>query len=268
MGFRYCFLILLFAGSVSAAPLKSKNYCLKCHSSHFVEVAGCVDCHRGFAGTERINIAHQGLLRARFSTFTLPTDPVTQQGLNLFEGYACRRCHTSAQKGNRLAANLDLSQFEKTPEELEDSIKSPVLFMPVFHFTEKQLTALLNAILRGGIDFVMPQHETPEVIHFEGEVVTREFQFEKHCGTCHRILSADFGGLGEGLIGPNLSGIFSPFYPKNYGEESRSWDREGLKKWLNNPRKIRPFTQMAPVDLKEHEFDQVCAELEHSALKK
>jgi cytochrome c2 len=247
----------------AAEQPKPENHCLTCHPTHYAELGSCVACHHGFAGTDRLNIAHNGLIAARFSAFSLSDSPVTKKGKQQLEDYACRRCHTSAEKGNRLAANLDFSQQEKTPEELDKAIQSPVLFMPEFHFSEQQRIELINAILFGGRQFKMPEQELPEVVHFEGEAVTQEFQFEKHCGSCHRALTARFGGLGNGLIGPNLSGLFSEFYLLNFGEEKQRWSIENLEKWLKNPRKIRPYAQMPPVELKKAEFERICTELQH-----
>lgn len=264
MGIRYWFLMLLLGAEIAhAVPVKVKNYCLDCHPAHYAELGSCVSCHRGFAGTKRLNIAHEKLLTARFSAFTLPDHPIAKQGRKLLDDYACRRCHASSEKGNRLAANLDQSQWKKTAAELETAIQSPVLFMPVFHFSEDQRTALINGILLGGVHYLAPEQEQPEVIHFEGETVSREFQFEKHCGNCHRVLSGRYGGLGSGVIGPNLSGIFSEFYLPNFGQDNQRWTLENLEKWLKNPRKIKPFAQMPPVELKTEEFNRIYAELHH-----
>ncbi len=247
----------------AAEPPTAKNYCLECHPVHYAESGSCVSCHRGFSGTARLNIAHEGLIPARFSVFTIAADPTTASGKRRLQDYACRRCHVSEEKGNKLSANLDYSQLEKSPDELETAIQTPALFMPEFHFNELQRVGLINAILFGGRQVEIPEQEFPQVVHFEGEEVTREFQFEKHCGSCHRALTASFGGLGEGLIGPNLSGIFSEFYLLNFGDDKQRWSVENLEKWLKNPRKIRPFTQMPPVEIKKEEFDAICVELQH-----
>ena len=247
-----------------AAP--ARNACLSCHAEHYAASGGCTDCHRGFAGTQRLAIAHQGLLKARYALFTLPEDATTQSGQQLLENYACRRCHTSAAKGNRLAANLDQSQWEKPPEELDRAIEQPVLFMPDFHFTNAQRVALINALLKGGSQIAQQSgEEVPMVVHFEGETVSREVQFEKACGGCHRLLSGRYGGLGSGEIGPNLSGLFSEFYPANFGPEKQRWSRENLEKWLKNPRQIKPFAQMPPQPLKDGEFKRLAEELDHRA---
>lgn len=257
-------MILLSAVNLFAAEAPTAtSHCLECHPSHYADISSCVACHRGFAGTARFNIAHDGLIAARFSSFTITNDPVTKRGKQRLDDYACRRCHTSGDKGNRLAANLDFSQLEKNPEELEESIQFPVLFMPEFHFSQHQRVELINAILFGGRQVKVPERELPQIVHFEGEEVTREFQFEKHCGSCHRALTARFGGLGSGLIAPDLSGIFSEFYLLNFGEEKQRWSIENLEKWLKNPRKIRIYAQMPPVELKKEEFESICTELQH-----
>lgn len=259
---RAWFLILLLASGALAEQPAAKNLCLSCHPRHYTELGSCTDCHRGFPGTTRINIAHSGMLAARFSAFTINGDETTKRGQKRLENYACRRCHTSDQKGNKLAANLDLSQQKNSPKELEQAIRYPVLFMPEFNFTEGQRIELINAILYGGRNYQIPTQETPSVVHFEGEQRQQVFQFEKSCGNCHRALTEGYGGLGQGLIGPNLSGLFSEFYPKNHSAENLSWNPENLQKWLKNPRKIRPLAQMAPVELKSDEFDKLKQELQ------
>lgn len=89
------------------------------------------------------------------------------------------------------------------------------------------------------------------MVHFEtarkGENV-----FEKRCGPCHKILSAELGGVGRGTIGPNLSGFFSEFYPPT-AAGNRRWDAPALEKWLKNPRQSPPGTQMLPVWSKKEE---------------
>lgn len=261
---RYSFLIFLLmlgAGSVEGRT-EALNQCLSCHEVHYPQRGDCVDCHRGNSRTTRLNIAHHGLIEAKYAAFTLPDHPVTQAGEQLLKEYACRRCHVSAGKGNSLAANLDLSQQDKRPDELDSAIQYPVLFMPQFYFDEDQRVKLINAILAGARQVVTPEGEIPQVIHFENTEMVQERQFEKHCGTCHRSLTDRYGGLGSGLIGPNLSGLFSQFYPRNFGREgNQAWTPESLKEWLKNPRKIRPDTQMAPIKLTEKELLDLIGEL-------
>jgi cytochrome c2 len=58
----------------------------------------------------------------------------------------------------------------------------------------------------------------------------------------------------RGTVGPNLSGLFSEFYPATAAGQKR-WDPQALEKWLKNPRQSLPATQMRPVPLKKEEFD-------------
>lgn len=256
-------LILLLAPTVLQAgdQTPAKNQCLQCHPVHYAERASCVDCHRGVPNTSRLDLAHSGLIAARFAAFTLGKSPVVKRGEERLKDYACRRCHVSAGTGNRLAAHLDLAQKDLSPEEMAEAIKTPVLFMPEFHFTEEQRIELVNALLAGGRRAQPEAGEVPAVVHFEREGKPDERLFEKHCGGCHRVLTARFGGLGGGLIGPNLSGLFSEFYPKNFGAEKLPWNKENLEKWLKNPRKIRPLTQMPPLRLEPAEVEKLSQEL-------
>lgn len=261
-GFWFLILLLLPGAFAEVEAGQAENQCLKCHPAHYAELSSCTGCHRGVPLTQRLDIAHSGLLNARFSAFTLEGSLVLKRGEQRLKDYACRRCHTSAGKGNLLAANLDLSQQDSTPEELALAIQEPVLFMPEFHFTETQRVEVVNALLAGGRRAEIPQGELPAVIHFEGETAFRELLFEKHCGGCHRVLTTRHGGLGSGLIGPNLSGLFSEFYLPNFGVENQLWTVENLEKWLKNPRKIRPLSQMSPVSLEKADFEKLTHELQ------
>lgn len=64
------------------------------------------------------------------------------------------------------------------------------------------------------------------------------------------------GGLGIGTSAPNLSGLLSSHYPASF-EAGKRWDAERLKRWLKNPRAIRPQTQMRPVTLKPDEWQEL-----------
>jgi len=98
--------------------------------------------------------------------------------------------------------------------------------------------------------------ETPVVVHFEDRERRKDNPFVKDCGGCHRVLTEGQGGLGQGDVGPNLSGLLSEYYPKTFRDGER-WSADGLKKWLRNPREIRPLATMAPVRLKEEELSRL-----------
>lgn len=79
---------------------------------------------------------------------------------------------------------------------------------------------------------------------------------QKHCGGCHRILTRTQGGQGVGNTGPNLSGLFSEFYPGVFRGGER-WAATNLKKWVVNPREIRRQALMPPLTLADAEWEQV-----------
>jgi len=144
--------------------------------------------------------------------------------------------------------------LDKTlPEDLADAIKNPVTFMPNFHFQETDVTRLVNAILESSAVYASAISEDSRVIHFEEDIKDSDNIFNNHCGSCHRILTTQFGGLGRGDIGPNLSGIFSRFYFISF-KDGKFWDSKRLRQWLKNPRDIRTNAQMPPVNLKQDEF--------------
>ena len=63
-----------------------------------------------------------------------------------------------------------------------------------------------------------------------------------------------------GAPGPNLSGLFTPFYPKT-APGDRAWTEKALADWLRNPRASRRTTTMPPVALSDDELRLVTAEL-------
>ena len=159
---------------------------------------------------------------------------------------------TSA-KGNRLATNLDRGLGATQPQALFDAIRTPVIFMPHFVFKEAHMIELVNAILAGAARAEPEGGEIPLVIHFEDEEQAEESIFGKHCGSCHKVLTTRFGGLGKGDIGPNLSGLFSEHYPRTDSDRER-WSSKSLKNWLENPRQISKYAQMPPVKLTSDAF--------------
>jgi len=245
----------LFSGSEALAARLS---CLKCHRPHYQAQGSCVGCHRGDPRSERLGIAHHDLITARFSWYSIPGATPVQRGNKLLETYACRRCHTTAGKGNRLASNLDRLPAGSTPQEMFDSIKTPALLMPEFRLAAGQITDLVNAILAGAKQSGPRGQETPQVVHFGAAKGDAENIFEKKCGDCHKVLTRAFGAFGKGSIGPNLSGLFSEFYPPTSHDKSR-WRSDSLEKWLKNPRQSRSSTLMRPVPLQKEEFEKLLA---------
>ena len=240
----------------AADALADKVGCLQCHKPHYSNNGSCVSCHRGDARSDRLAIAHRDLIPGKFSWFALPGSQPLARGEKLMGHFACRRCHTSAGKGNRLAINLDRLPANTSPQKIYDSIKSQALFMPDFRCDDRQVTDLVNAVLAGALKAGRRGGEIPQVVHFEKLQLHRENIFEKQCGPCHKVLTEAHGALGKGDIGPNLSGLFSEFYPGTWKDNGR-WTADNLKKWLENPRGVRVNSQMRPVPLTKNEIDQL-----------
>lgn len=255
LGLRVFVLIVLLGLLWSTGPYFYKGHkgCVECHSPHFETDGACVDCHRGDSRSHRIHIAHYRLIQGEYACFTLPDNSVVRDGRRLIDTSGCRRCHETGHQGNRLASHLDTSLDKTLPEALALAIKNPAIFMPNFYFQESDVTRLVNAILASSAVYVSDSSETARIIHFEKNKEDSDNTFNKHCGSCHRILTPQLGGLGQGDIGPNLSGIFSRFYFKNF-KDGKFWDSKSLRQWLKNPRDIRVNTQMPPVKLTEDEL--------------
>jgi cytochrome c2 len=253
LAIRLAFLILALALFSPAVALASGGGCLHCHAAHHQELGGCVDCHGGEERTRRKDLAHHDLLPGSLAHFRLPQSPVTEAGSRLLETFACRRCHISGGKGNRLASNLD-HRAALRPLELAASIRRPVDFMPDFHFTDEQIVQLINILLLGSQNSASPGAETPRVVHFEGGREPLENPLVRHCGGCHRLLTSRQGALGRGAVAPNLSGLLTEHYSANFGADKLPWTKERLKTWLENPRRQRPLTQMRSPMVNEEEM--------------
>lgn len=171
------------------------------------------------------------------------------------EQLACRRCHVSAGRGNRLATDLDASAGRKSPEELVTAIRTPARAMPDFRLPEQGLTAVVTAVLSGAQGRRNVQGQ-PLVVHFDRSGDTNKDLFTRRCGGCHQALTPRLGGIGTGAIGPNLSGLLSPWYPASYGT-GEHWTRTRLAHWLRNPRAVRPWALMRPVTLTGGEWGEL-----------
>lgn len=242
-------------GALPAWGEQMRLLCLKCHPPHYDARGGCPGCHRGDPASERRSIAHAGLVLGRYARYTLGDKVYLADGSRLVEQYACRRCHVTAGRGNRLAMSLDAAAARKNPEALAGSIRRPVAGMPNFVVNEEQITLLVNAILSGS-QAHKADMAAPVTVHFSNTQKEGDDLFTRNCGSCHRLLSERRGALGAGNIGPDLSGLFSGYYPKSY-KESESWTFEKLKEWLKNPRAVRPLTTMRPLLLTADELKQL-----------
>jgi len=251
------FAALLLLPAASVAPAADPG-CLRCHPAHYEGKGRCSRCHGGNESGKRSAIAHLGLVPARYSYFRMEESTAVRRGGELLGDFGCRRCHVSGEKGNRLSSDLDTLPFRSSPERIADAIRAPACYMPDFRFGEEQIAALVNAILAASGKKGKPAGETPVRVHFEedgGEEV-----FSRRCGPCHKALTAGHGGMGKGNIGPNLSGLFSPEYPKT-DAQGKPWSVERLRVWTANPRKERPAARMPPVGLEKGEFPRVLERL-------
>lgn len=242
--------------------MKRPPLCISCHGVHYAKRGSCVSCHRGNDRSDRENIAHRDFIPGNLAYFTLGDDsPQVREGTRLIDRFACRRCHWISGKGSRRASNLDRLYATTPPQAILQAISRPAVFMPDFHVTDQQENALVNAIMAGGRAAGEERRELPQVVHFVEGGEKRVDDFTANCGPCHRLLSEQYGGLGTGDAGPNLSGIFSEFYPHTF-EGKRAWTEERLKPWFENPRKVRPGTTMRPVLLEKEKLPALLRILE------
>ncbi len=258
MALYRAFLVMLLLAALPAYDAFStgQSACVACHRPHQVCQGACVSCHRGDDRTERKEIAHHDLVAGRFAHYHIEGSPVVERGKKLINGLACRRCHRYEKKGNPLAVSLDLTGVAGKARNIHHSIRDPALYMPDFHLNDIQIATLVNAILARGKFTSPPVNEIPIAIHFMESENIQGNVFTLHCGKCHKLLSEKFGGLGSSNAGPNLSGLFSGFYPWTYGN-AEPWDTERLKKWLDNPLDINKNALMQPVRLKPGEREQL-----------
>ncbi len=242
--------IILLPAAARAAPR-----CLACHAPHDGYRDRCAGCHRGDERTDRKNIAHRDLIPAAYSFFNLPDSTVVKRGAGLIDSFSCRRCHARLGEGNGLAANLDDLLAVSAPRKIHDSIRTPVAYMPDFGFDEAQIRDIVNAILAGGARRGRTGgDEIPVVVHFEDPDNGKDLLFSRVCGGCHRILSDTGGGLGTGAIGPNLSGLLTSHYPETFGGRGK-WTPDNLKRWLRNPRSVKPAALMPPIPLSPEQVE-------------
>ena len=129
--------------------------------------------------------------------------------------------------------------------------------MPKFGLDDERITILINMIFAGSEGRGV-EKAAPVKVHFNNSGNKSEDIFSKKCGSCHRIVTGHLGALGSGDIGPNLSGLLSPYYPKTF-KNRENWTSHNLGDWLKNPRAIQIWTRMQPVLLTEKEMAELVA---------
>lgn len=253
MGLWLVFLILLLGGT----PQAQAALCRHCHdfSCPHSEQAACGQCHRGNDATRRKELAHSGLIRAVHSAYGLRLTPRRLAAAEALQFYGCRRCHQIGGTGERLATILDGVVPQRASVALEQALDQPALFMPDFDLAVTERDLLITGLLDAAQRVAPPSQQPPEVVHF-AHPADEAHPFEKHCGSCHRMLTSSAGSLGGGRIGPDLSGLGGAFYPPT-AREGAHWTRAALSDWLVNPRKIRPLNQMPAVRLKQQEREDL-----------
>lgn len=218
-------------------------------------MAECSACHRGNPLTSRKNLAHTGMVLPRHSWYVQPLSAAVKAGEKAVKTFACRRCHVVGEKGNDLATNLDTVAPKRSSLELGQAVREPAVFMPLFPLSDKDLAAILTRVYAGGHTAPASDISKPLVVYFT-HAAREEDLFSRHCGTCHRMLSHKYGGLGSDIIGPNLSGMGTEYYPAT-AKDDKVWKRDALEDWTKNPRKIRPLTTMPPQKIKEQDLKEI-----------
>lgn len=228
--------------------------CVACHAAHYEWIAACADCHRGNPAATRAELAHHRLLRGEAAAWRLAGAAALDRGAALRDSLGCRRCHAIAGRGERLAIGLDAVVWSRTQEELQASLRRPVSSMPDFALSPPQVDALIAVLLR---DADPGRAEEKYQVRFTAGRTDSLRAFARLCGPCHQALTR-LGPLGDGLSGPNLSGLLGAHYPVGVGE---NWDRARLERWARNPRALRPGAIMPPVALGAPELDAVAEAL-------
>jgi mono/diheme cytochrome c family protein len=254
--------VLLIAALALGGCLKAPSTnpretgCRACHEPHYIREGACPDCHRGDPDAAREDLAHERLLTGRAAELRLTGGLALREGRRLVETLACRRCHAIGGEGNGLATSLDTVVWKREQAELVQSIREPVENMPRFGLDEAQAEAIVAFLLKSGSP---DRPQDTYRVHFARAAGEGTTVFEKECGGCHRLLGPT-GPLGTGNAGPNLSGLFTPFYPAT-APGDRRWDERRLRDWLRNPRAARAHTTMPPVALGEDDLRKLTAEL-------
>lgn len=240
------------ACAASTGAVARGEGCAACHPAHHVGQGTCVDCHRGNAATARKDLAHDLLLAGAAAAHRMDDGVVVREGAACVERSACRRCHPIDGTGNRLATDLSAVVWTRSEAGLVASIDRPVESMPRFGFSRRQIEVVI-AYLLSTRRAAQPQQSYR--VRFAEAGAHVPSAFDDRCGGCHRVLTPAGAG-GSGAAGPNLSGLFSTFYPAT-APGGRPWTPEALRAWLRNPRAIRQATTMPPPGARDDEVARI-----------
>jgi len=233
----------------------AKELCLNCHKPHY-SAGGCSSCHRGNPAAARKGLAHAGFVKGKYARFAVAAPAELAEWSRRIDQYGCKRCHKTGGVGNRLAADLDNAARQRSPDELAAAVRTPARAMPDFRFSEDRIDEAVNALLAVAVKAKRVSSAERQLVHFDAAELAKKDVFSKKCGSCHKALTARLGALGTGETAPNLSGIFSGFYlEKSF--QNASWNREGLDKWIRNPRRLKKEAVMQPVEVTASEFSEI-----------
>lgn len=211
----------------------------------------------GNEASSRKNIAHSGLLSKKYADFLINAE-AAGKGKSLVESAHCRRCHIAEGKGNDIAPDLDVEIRRKGAEILHDKLVRPSDYMPDFRMRAESADDIIRYLLNNGLRSADRAESEPYVVFITHG---KKSVFEEKCGGCHRLLTRTKGGVGHGETAPNLSGLFSEFYPPDkIRPENERWNREILIKWIKNPRKTDSLSLMPPVLLSSDEEKRIADE--------
>lgn len=205
--------------------------------------------------TSRKNIAHGGIITAKYADYTINADDISR-GEKLLADAGCRRCHIAGGKGETAAISLDVSARENTAEYLAEKIRNVNEYMPAFRFGDDAMTMIIKYLLRQG-DSADDAEGAPLVVYIQP---VTEGVFEKHCGDCHKLLTRKGGGKGSGNIARNLSGLFSDYFRSDVLPAGERWTDRKLLDWVVNPRQISKTAIMPPVFLTREEEQDLLKE--------
>lgn len=251
MGTRaFLFLIfLLFSYDVFA--------CGQCHKPHYAGYGDCAVCHRGEVRSSRENVAHAGLITAKFAGFYTDKKAVSGGDKLAYES-ACRRCHRIGAEGESAAADLNASAAKNTGEYLDDKIRNVNEYMPDFRFSDEERRKLILYLLNESSKSSKKVSE-PYVAYITS---SGKGAFEKYCGGCHRMLTRKGGGIGTGSEAVNLSGVTGKYFRSQVlSANEKLWTEKRLAEWIRNPRSIKKNSVMPPVSIDEANISKVIKEL-------
>ena len=101
----------------------------------------------------------------------------------------------------------------------------------------------------------------------QGDAVRGKNLFERRCGSCHTLDNDKEGPRLRGVYGRKAATVASFKYSDGLTKSGISWDADSLDKWLTNPEKIVPDTDMDFLLGKQDERADVIAYLKQLSSK-